>query len=45
MKKFIITLTEEERNFLKQLTSKGSKRQQKNDPLRQPNFDPPVIKE
>jgi len=29
----------------RQLPSCLSKRQQKNDPLRQPNFDPPVIKE
>jgi hypothetical protein len=29
MKKFIVTLTEEERNFLKQLTSKGKHRSQK----------------
>jgi hypothetical protein len=29
MKKFIVTLTEEERNFLTQLTSKGKHRSQK----------------
>ena len=29
MKKFIVTLTEEERNFLKQLTSRGKHRSQK----------------